>query len=63
MFDDSENRPKPPVAHAIGSDLSAVSVEELRERVLLLEAEIQRLRAEERRKLASREAASAVFRA
>lgn len=62
MRDESDDRPKPALAHAIGQDLSAVSVDELRERVALLEAEIERLRSEERRKLASREAASAFFR-
>lgn len=58
---DDEERPTRPIAHEIGSDLSAVSLEELRGRVALLEAEIARIREEERRKRASREAAGAVF--
>lgn len=58
---DDEERPKRPIAHEIGSDLSAVSLEELRGRVALLEAEIGRIREEERRKRASREAAGAFF--
>ncbi|TDR89000.1 DUF1192 domain-containing protein [Enterovirga rhinocerotis] len=50
------------VRHEIGCDLTAVSVDELDERVALLEAEIARLRAEKERKNASREAAAAFFR-
>ena len=61
--DEAERRPKRVVAHENGCDLSALSVDELRERVGLLEAEIVRLRAEETRKTASREAASAFFKA
>ena len=59
--DDADGRPKPPASHVVGCDLAAISVDELRERVLLLEAEIERLRREESRKLASRDAASAAF--
>lgn len=59
--DDGDGKPKQPVRHELGSDLSAVSVEELRDRIALLEQEIARLREEERRKLLSREAASAFF--
>jgi len=47
--------------HEIGADLSAVSVDELRERIQLLEAEIERLSEEIRRKEASRNAAAAFF--
>lgn len=61
MRDEIDDRPKTATAHTVGADLSAISVDELRERVALLEAEIERLRTEERRKLASRDAASAVF--
>ncbi len=48
--------------HVIGADLSAVSVDELRERILRLEAEIDRLKAEVARKEASRNDAASFFR-
>ena len=53
--------PKKVVAHEIGSDLSALSEHELRERVELLHREIARLEEEARRKAASRDAAAAFF--
>ena len=56
-----EARPKRKLVHEIGCDLSAISVDELAERVTLLREEIARLEAEAVRKLASRDAASAVF--
>ena len=59
---DDDRRPPKPAAHQIGADLSAVSADELRERIRLLEDEIARLRAEVDRKEASKAAASAFFR-
>ena len=53
--------PKKTVAHEIGCDLASLSEHELNERIELLRAEIIRLEDEARRKAASREAASAVF--
>ena len=62
--EDESHRPsKRAATHEVGSDLSALSVDELRERVGLLEAEIARLRGEEARKIVSRDAASAFFKA
>ena len=55
--------PKKQVAHEVGSDLSALSEHELVERIDLLKTEIVRLEEEARRKVASREAASAFFKA
>lgn len=49
------------VVHAIGEDLSALSVDEIDRRVALLEAEIERLGEARRLKTASRAAAEAVF--
>lgn len=46
LFDD--DRPQKPLAHEIGSDLSLLSVDELSNRIELLQAEIIRL--EEERK-------------
>ena len=62
MREDEEARIKAPVRHEIGCDLSAVSIDELDERLALLEEEIERLRAEKERKRASRDAAAAFFR-
>ncbi|WP_375461538.1 DUF1192 domain-containing protein [uncultured Enterovirga sp.] len=60
-IDEADTKPKRKVSHEIGQDLSAISVDELGERVTLLEAEIARLQDEQRRKLASREAAGTFF--
>lgn len=60
--DENDRRPKAVTRHEIGCDLSAVSVDELGERIALLEAEIARLKAEQERKDASRKAAAAFFR-
>lgn len=59
MFDDE--RPKAPTAHEIGSDLSALSAEELRARIALLTGEIARLEAECGRKEAGKRAADSFF--
>jgi len=47
--------------HEVGQDLSALSIEELDERVALLQAEIARLNEARAGKEASRHAASAFF--
>ena len=62
MDDERDGRPKPKTLHEIGADLSAVSVDELAQRISLMEEEIARLRAEIRRKEASKAAADAFFR-
>jgi uncharacterized small protein (DUF1192 family) len=59
-FADEQVRPRAH-AHELGQDLSALSIEELDERVSLLEAEIARLREARTKKEASRDAASAFF--
>ncbi len=56
-----DERPAPGPRHVIGAPLDVISVDELRERVALLEAEIGRIEAEILRKQASRSAADAVF--
>ncbi|PYG58507.1 DUF1192 domain-containing protein [Rhizobium sp. UGM030330-04] len=60
LFDDE--RPQKPVAHEIGSDLSLLSVDELSNRIDLLQAEITRLEEERQRKSAGRLAAENLFR-
>ncbi|WP_137131602.1 DUF1192 domain-containing protein [Rhizobium sp. FY34] len=59
LFDD--DRPKKPVAHEIGCDLSMISVAEIDQRITLLEAEIQRLQDERVAKNAGRKAAESLF--
>lgn len=60
LFD--EDLPKKKLAHEIGSDLSLLSVDELSQRIALLNEEIARLEAERERKSASRSAAEGLFR-
>ena len=60
---DEWQRPGPaPATHEIGADLSAISVDELAERIALLQAEIARLESEASRKRASRDYAARMFR-
>ncbi len=59
--DDPFAPPKKKLAHEIGEPLDAISVEELRERIGVLEAEIERLRSAATSKEASRRAADAFF--
>lgn len=61
MVWDDERAVKPPV-HQIGQDLSSLSVEELKERIALLEGEIVRLRDALAAKTDVRSAADALFR-
>jgi len=56
-----EDNPKKPSSHDVGMALDALSVEELQERITLLEGEIARLRAAIAAKGDSRRAAEAAF--
>jgi len=60
LFDD--DRPQKPRAHEIGSDLSLLSVDELSNRIEILQAEIARLEDEKKKKSVGREAAENLFR-
>jgi uncharacterized small protein (DUF1192 family) len=60
LFDD--DRPKKPTAHEIGSDLSLLSVDELKTRIALLQSEITRLESEMATKASGRQAAENLFR-
>ncbi|MFA7413471.1 MAG: DUF1192 domain-containing protein [Rhizobium sp.] len=62
MSIDNDERPRKPVAHEIGCDLSTLSAEELTARIGLLETEIARLDAERKRKQAGKQAAEGLFR-
>jgi uncharacterized small protein (DUF1192 family) len=58
-----EELPRPKKkAHEIGEDLTLLSVEELKERIAALKAEIERLEASMRAKEATRSAADTFFR-
>ena len=57
-----DDRPKPPAAAQPGESLYYLSVEELRERVALYQAEIDRLTREIEAKEKSRNAADSFFR-
>ncbi len=61
MAIDDDDKPKRKIAHEIGQDLSALSVEEIGERILMLTGEIERLRMAETKKRATRDAASNFF--
>ncbi len=61
MKPDDEDRSRKKIAHEIGADLSLVSVEELKERIQLLQDEVARLEADIARKKASKSAADAFF--
>jgi uncharacterized small protein (DUF1192 family) len=58
---DEDDRPKKKLSHEIGQDLTLLSVEELGERVQLLQHEIARLEADMNRKRVSRSAADQFF--
>jgi uncharacterized small protein (DUF1192 family) len=59
---DEDDRPKKKVAHDIGQDLALLSVEELNDRISLLNDEVARLRAALEKKHSSRSAADQFFR-
>jgi len=60
LFDDEPLKPKK--VHEIGQDLSLLSVDELRERIEQLKAEVRRLEVELVSKGSSRLAAESLFR-
>jgi uncharacterized small protein (DUF1192 family) len=60
LFDDEPV--KKPAVHIVGEDLSRLSLDELEERIALLEAEIKRIEEAAAAKRASRSSADAFFR-
>jgi uncharacterized small protein (DUF1192 family) len=58
---DDDDRPKKKVAHEIGQDLSLLSVDELGQRVQLMQDEIRRLEADMAQKRSKRAAADQIF--
>jgi uncharacterized small protein (DUF1192 family) len=61
MFDD-DDAPKKPKTHEVGMKLDTLSVDELKARIELLEAEIARLKQAIEAKTASRATAEGFFR-
>jgi uncharacterized small protein (DUF1192 family) len=58
---EEDDRPKKKIAHEIGQELALLSVEELNDRISLLNAEITRLQTALASKRASRSAADQFF--
>jgi uncharacterized small protein (DUF1192 family) len=58
---EDDDRPRKKITHEIGQDLSLLSVEELNERIALLNAEIARLQEVMTKKRASKDAANSFF--
>ena len=61
MAAEDDDKPRKKITHEIGQDLYLLSVEELNERILLLTAEIERLKEAIAKKRASKDAASSFF--
>ncbi len=63
MFDPfgDEKPVKKPLTHDIGQDLGTLSVDELTDRIALLQAEIERLEAAKMAKQASKQSAESIF--
>jgi uncharacterized small protein (DUF1192 family) len=61
MAGEDDDRPRKRTSHEIGQDLSLLSVDELGERIALLQAEIERLTQAMTKKRASKDAANSFF--
>jgi len=61
MAIEDDDRPRKKVTHEIGQDLSLLSVDELAERIALMNSEIERLQAAIVKKRASKDAAANFF--
>ncbi|MGM4896269.1 DUF1192 domain-containing protein [Tardiphaga sp. 709] len=61
MAIDDDDKPKKKLSHEIGQDLSLLSVEELADRIALLNGEITRLQSSMTLKRATRDAADRFF--
>ncbi|MDZ4369450.1 MAG: DUF1192 domain-containing protein [Afipia sp.] len=61
MAGDDDNKPRKKITHELGQDLSLLSFEDIEDRIAALAAEIERLKADAAKKLASRDAANAFF--
>ena len=61
MAIEDDDKPRKKVTHDIGQDLSLLSVEELAERIALMNSEIERLQQAMVKKRASKDAADRFF--
>jgi uncharacterized small protein (DUF1192 family) len=61
MATEDDDKPRKKITHEIGQDLSLLSVEELTERIALMNAEIERLQQAAAKKRASKDAANNFF--
>ena len=61
MAIEDDDKPRKKVTHEIGQDLSLLSVEELTERIALMNSEIERLQQAAAKKRASKDAANNFF--
>jgi uncharacterized small protein (DUF1192 family) len=61
MAIEDDDKPRKKITHEIGQELSLLSVEELTERIALMNSEIERLQAAMARKRASKDAANSFF--
>jgi uncharacterized small protein (DUF1192 family) len=61
MAIEDDDKPRKKITHEIGQELSLLSVEELTERIALLNAEIERLQQATTKKRASKDAADSFF--
>jgi uncharacterized small protein (DUF1192 family) len=61
MASGDDDKPRKKVSHEIGQDLSLLSVEELSERIALMNGEIERLQVAMTKKRASKDAANSFF--
>jgi uncharacterized small protein (DUF1192 family) len=61
MAIEDDDKPRKKLTHEIGQDLSLLSVEELTERIALMNSEIERLQVAMTRKQASKDAANSFF--
>jgi len=61
MAIEDDDKPRKKITHEVGQDLSLLSVEELTERIALLNTEIERLQQAMTKKRASKDAADSFF--
>ena len=61
MASEDDDKPQKKITHEIGQDLSLLSVEELTERIALMNSEIERLQQAAAKKRASKDAANNFF--
>jgi uncharacterized small protein (DUF1192 family) len=61
MAIEDDDKPRKKITHEIGQDLSLLSVEELTERIALMNSEIERLQQAVTKKRSSKDAADSFF--